>query len=261
MVRMERVWNALALGGVVGALLATAGVVNLGDLPSWPSFSMTPTTSPAVTAQGSEEAVRAAFTQPTPVKQATLPEYPAADATVQVPAVPSTGSEPATPASDPAPTPLHATLTTPDGPNPTLRAHDEIRALLLTTTDAFAYCYYADGNGTISRIFPNRFRPEALVRSGALQLPDSTGAFTLVADKPGRTEEVRCMAATSNLGSRLPTVLQAEDLVPLAVRSLDEISSMFHSLGEEVVETRLVAEVLPEARRSTSRDTFAAVSY
>jgi hypothetical protein len=258
---MERIWNALALGGVVGALLATAGVVNLGDLPSWPSFSMTPTTSPAVTAQGSEEAVRAAFTQPTPVEQATLPEHPAADVTVQVFEVQSASSEPAAPASDPAPTPLHATLTTPDGPNPTLRAHDEIKALLLTTTDAYAYCYYADGNGTISRIFPNRFQPDALVRSGALQLPDSTGAFTLVADKPGRTEEVRCMAATSDLGSKLPTVLQAEDLVPLAVRSLNEISGIFHSLGEEVVETRLVAEVLPEATRSTSLDTFAAASY
>jgi hypothetical protein len=143
------------------------------------------------------------------------------------------------------PVPLHATLTTPDGPNPTLRAHDEIRALLLTTTDAYAYCYYADGNGTISRIFPNRFQPDPQVRSGALQVPDSTGAFTLVADKPGRTEEVRCMAASSDVGSRLPSVLQAEDLAPLAVRSLNDVSSMFQSLGEEVVETRLVAEVTP----------------
>jgi hypothetical protein len=34
MVRMERVWNTVAVGGVLGALLTTAGVVNLGNLPS-----------------------------------------------------------------------------------------------------------------------------------------------------------------------------------------------------------------------------------
>ena len=154
---------------------------------------------------------------------------------------------------------MRATLTTPDGPSPALRAHDEIKATLLTTTDAYAYCYYADGAGSISRIFPNRFAPNALVRTGALPL---TRAFSLVADKPNRTEEVRCIAATNDLGSKLPGVLQAEDLAPLPVGSLNEISSMFRSLSQDVVETRLVVLVLPEQpTRSVARGMFTAISY
>jgi hypothetical protein len=72
MASMERAWNALALGGVVGTLLAIAGVVNLGDLPSWSSLRMTPT-SPAVIAEGTEEAVETALAQPTSVEQIPLP--------------------------------------------------------------------------------------------------------------------------------------------------------------------------------------------
>jgi hypothetical protein len=266
--RIERLWNALALGGVVFALLVTAGVVNLGDSPYWSYFSMT-STSPDVTAEASRKAGGTAVGKSSPAELQPQPDLgtisevadnrtanaigqdPAEDDTlaaapIEAPAVLPAGSEPSLQASsDSAPVSLHATLTTPDGPNPTLRAHDEIKALLLTTTDAFAYCYYADGSGTISRIFPNRFQPDPLVRSGALQLPDSTGAFTLIADQPGRTEEIRCMAATSDVGSRLPSVLSGEDLVPLPVRSLNEVSSMFRSLSEEVVETRLVAVVAP----------------
>jgi hypothetical protein len=254
MISIERLWNALALGGVLFALLATAGVVNLGEFSYWPYLTMT-STSLAEAAEEPREVGRIAVAQPAPVEQQPQPalgtigevaEDRTQDATVQASTVSPASSDPFLPAPSKATTiPLHATLITPDGPSPTLRAHDEIKALLVTTTDAFVYCYYADGVGNISRIFPNRFQPDALVRSRALQLPDSTGTFALVADQPGRTEEVRCMAAISDVGSRLPSVLQAEDLVPLAVHSLNEISSMFHSLGEEVVETRLVAQVTP----------------
>jgi hypothetical protein len=246
MVRMERVWNAVALGGVLGALLTTAGVVNLGNLPSWSSSGPTPTGSLVVAAEPAEmPAVTLASV--TPIEPQPLPELPIVNAAFEAPEV---SSEPA---------PLRATLTTPDGPSPALRMHDEIKATLLTTTDAYAYCYYADGAGSISRIFPNRFAPNALVRIGALEL---TGAFSLVADKPNRTEEVRCIAATKDLGSKLPGELQAEDLSPLPVASLNEISSMFRSLSQDVVETRLVVLVLPEQpTRSVARGMFTAVSY
>src|SRR5215218_5116515 len=50
MVRMERVWNAVALGGVLGALLTTAGVVNLGNLPFWSAAGSTRTNAPLTAA-------------------------------------------------------------------------------------------------------------------------------------------------------------------------------------------------------------------
>jgi hypothetical protein len=217
MLSIERLWNALALGGVLSALLATAGVVNLGNLPHLPSFGL----SLGGLSLGGLSLGGAAET-----------------ATLALPA-------PTQAAPQPFPAPLQATLVTTEGPNPTLRAQDEIRATLLTTTEAYAYCYYADGAGSISRIYPNRFSPDPLVRGGRLELPDSTGAFALVADRPNRTEEVRCMTATSDLGARLPGVLQAEDLAPLQVASLNDITSMFRGLGAQVVEARLVAHVEP----------------
>jgi Domain of unknown function (DUF4384) len=240
---MERVWNALALVGVLLALLVTAGVFNLGDLPTWSDLGLSSqTTTPAPTTPAVTTAQRApaapAPTQPEPV----APPAPAFEAP---PAPPPASVATVTPPSEPATAEPLATLTSPDGPNPTLRAHEEIKALLLTTADVYTYCYYADGNGTISRIFPNRFQPDPFVRSGSLELPDATGAFTLVADIPNRTEEVRCMASTSDLGPSLPSALQGEDLTPLSLGSLDEISEMFRSLSAEVTEARLVAQVVP----------------
>jgi hypothetical protein len=246
MVRMEQVWNTVAVGGVLGALLTTAGVVNLGNLPSWSSSAPIPTGSLVVAAEPAEM-LAVTLASATPGEQQPLSEPPIVNAAFEAPEI---SSEPAL---------LRATLTTPDGPSPALRAHDEIKATLLTTTDAYAYCYYADGAGSISRIYPNRFAPSPMVRIGALEL---TRAFSLVADKPNRTEEVRCMAATKDLGSKLPGGLQAEDLSPLPVASLDEISGMFRSLSQDVVETRLVVLVLPDQpTRSVTRGMFTAVSY
>ncbi len=240
---MERVWNALALVGVLLALLVTAGVFNLGDLPTWSDLGLS---SQAPTETSPAPAVTAAQRPPAALPPAQPePAAPAAPA-YEAPHVPPPASVAAViPPSEPVTAEPLATLTSADGPNPTLRVHEEIKALLLTTADVYTYCYYADGNGTISRIFPNRFRPDPLVRGGSLELPDSTGAFTLVADIPNRTEEVRCMAATMDLGPSLPSALQGEDLTPLSLRSLDEISEIFRSLGAEVTEARLVAQVVP----------------
>lgn len=239
MLSVEKLWNAAAVGGVVSALVVTAGVVNLGSSPSSPQVTGT-SVSPVAVLGGSGEVARAALA-------------PAQTAPAVGTAAPSAG--------EPQPSLLQATLTTPDGPSPVLRAHEEIRATLLTTADAYVYCFYADGAGSVSRIFPNRFQPEALVRSGALRLPDATGAITLVADRPGATEEMRCMASTADLGASLPAALMGEDLSPLAVGSLDEISAMFSKLGQGLVETRLVATVLPEPSRPFLRDTFASAAH
>src|SRR4051812_24157791 len=73
MLSIERLWNALALGGVLFALLATAGVVNLGDFPNWLHFIIAPTI-PAVAAEGPGEAARVATTQPARVERQSLPE-------------------------------------------------------------------------------------------------------------------------------------------------------------------------------------------
>jgi hypothetical protein len=209
--------------------------------------------SPGAAGEGPLEAAKIVPAKPAQVEQPSAPARgrDTVEGGIMLVGAAAEPTDPPPALSDPslrAPTdsttmPLYATLITPDGRNPTLRAHDEIKARLITKKGAFAYCFYADGEGKISRIFPNRFQPDAMVKHNAVQLSDPGGAFTLVADMPNRTEEVRCVTAIRDLGARLPNVLGGADLAPLAVHSLDDISAMFESLGENVVETRLVATV------------------
>ncbi len=60
MLSIERFWNAWRLGGMLSALLATAGVVNLGDLPRLPSFATSPS-GPALAAQQPADTVTLAL--------------------------------------------------------------------------------------------------------------------------------------------------------------------------------------------------------
>ena len=86
MVRMERVWNTVAVGGVLGALLTTAGVVNLGNLPSWSSSASTPTESLVVAAE-SAEMPAVSLASVTPGEQQPLPELPIVNAAFEAPEV------------------------------------------------------------------------------------------------------------------------------------------------------------------------------
>ena len=63
MLSIERLWNALALGGVLSALLATAGVVNLGNLPHLPSFGLS---LGGLSLGGTTETATLALPAPTP---------------------------------------------------------------------------------------------------------------------------------------------------------------------------------------------------
>jgi hypothetical protein len=144
---------------------------------------------------------------------------------------------------------LRATLTTSRGRRPLVRADERITALLETSGDAFAYCYYADASGRVSRIFPNRFQPDALVRAGrAVEIPGAAAGFELAPDEPGTSEELSCLVREREAGPDLAPALGTVDLTPLRVGSLDEVAAAFRAAaggGGGVVEARLTVEVAP----------------
>jgi hypothetical protein len=113
------------------------------------------------------------------------------------------------------------------------------------TEDAYLYCYYQDGSGEISRIFPNRFQPDAFVPARTqVEVPPGGGAFSIRFEQPGASEQVACLAANREVGLLLPPELKRQDLEPLPVRGLDEIAQRFRGIaGVQVDDARLPIEV------------------
>lgn len=141
------------------------------------------------------------------------------------------------------PNPLSLTLATPQGASPTYQINQSLELTAIASQDSYLYCYYQDGGGTVTRIYPNQFTPDAYMVAGrALQIPGDAG-FDIVFDRPGAREQVLCVAAPTELGPRLPSSLQTPDLSPMPVRSLDEVVTAFRDIDRDLVEARLPIQV------------------
>ena len=161
---------------------------------------------------------------------------------------PAPAPAPAVPVAAPPPAPEapRALLDTPRGPHPTYRAGESLTLQVRPTADAYVYCYYQDAEGTVARIFPNRFQPDAFVHAGNLvQIPPgNAGAFDIRFDKAGGREAVACLAADREVGLRLPAALKAKDLEPLPVQGLDDVAAQFRGVaGARIEEAMLNIEV------------------
>jgi peptidoglycan hydrolase-like protein with peptidoglycan-binding domain len=142
---------------------------------------------------------------------------------------PDRAPDPFIPVATPIAQPISVNLTTPRGPAHRYAAGEAIALTLRSTADSFAYCYYQDGAGRIARIFPNRFAPDPyLPARQALYLPGAA-PFDLVPERAGAVEEVLCVAAGSEIGRNLPPLLQAEDLTPLPVESIDQVDQLLRA--------------------------------
>jgi hypothetical protein len=124
-------------------------------------------------------------------------------------------------------------LSTDRGDHPSYHIHETLAVEAVTTRDAFLYCYYQDADGTVARIFPNRFQPSALVQGGApVDIPPgSDHAFDIRFEQGRAKESVACVASNDELGAKLPDQLKGEDLAPLPVTSLQDIVGKLRQLG------------------------------
>jgi hypothetical protein len=166
-----------------------------------------------------------------------------AQAAAAAPAPAPAAPPPAAPPSAEAP---QALLSTDHGPRPSYRAGESMALQVQPTQDAFVYCYYRDAEGTVARIFPNRFQPDAFLHArSVLNVPPAGGrTFDLRFDRPHSQEQVSCLAADREVGLRLPDALKRNDLEPLPVRGLDDIAAGFRAIpGARLTEARLTIEV------------------
>jgi Domain of unknown function (DUF4384)/Trypsin-like peptidase domain len=151
-------------------------------------------------------------------------------------------------------TTLQVALTTRQGSRPVLRAKERLEAHLRAGAAAYAYCFYADSDGRVSRVFPNRFQPDALVPvGGEVTIPGIGAGFEIVPEKPDTSEEIRCFAAERDPGLALPTALVSIDLAPLPVGSLLDVADAFRA-SSDVVEVGLPIRVTGEDHITTALD-------
>ena len=139
------------------------------------------------------------------------------------------------PVADAAPpadaAPVEVVVSTDRGEHPTFQINDLLVVQAQTNHDGFLYCYYQDADGSVARIFPNRFQPNAFVRAGAaVQIPPGPSrSFSIRFDKRRAREAIACLAAPTEFGLRLPQQLKAQDLAPLPVHGLDDLIDNFRA--------------------------------
>ena len=109
------------------------------------------------------------------------------------------------------PNPLTLTLATPHGGNPVYQVNQSLELTAIASQDSYVYCYYQDGGGTVTRIFPNQFQPDAHVIAGRSVAIPGEARFEIVFERPG-AEAVACLASPAELGLRLPPPLKTADL-------------------------------------------------
>ncbi|HYZ21898.1 MAG TPA: DUF4384 domain-containing protein [Rhodopila sp.] len=152
------------------------------------------------------------------------------------------------PSGEPSQAPPPLTIGSPRGPRPAYRVGDTMVVTVQPARDAFVYCYYRDSGGTVARIFPNRYQPDAFLHGGAqIEVPPpGTRSFAIRFDKAGGQEQVACLGANQEVGLRLPERLKARDLAPLPAVSLDDIAAQFRQTANtDVSDARLTVEVMP----------------
>jgi hypothetical protein len=170
-------------------------------------------------------------------------------APIPAPAPPAQPVAAAVPTPVPAPAPAvppGLTLATARGADPTYRVGENMSLQVQPAQDAFVYCYYQDAEGTVARIFPNRFQPDPFLQAGtSISIPPAgQRAFAINFDRANTQEHVACLAANREVGLQLPAALKRQDLEPLPVHGLNDIAAQFRALpGAQVSEATLTVNV------------------
>ena len=162
------------------------------------------------------------------------------------PAAPVAAPVAATVPAPPPPQAPRVVLATARGTSPTYRVGEAMNLQVKADADSYVYCYYQDAEGTVARIFPNRYQPDALLQAGTpISIPPpGQHAFEIRFDRAGAREQMACLAADREVGLRLPAALKRQDLEPLPLHGLDDVVSQFRALpGAQVDEARLTIEV------------------
>lgn len=149
----------------------------------------------------------------------------------------------------PAPSaPPQLTLTSTRGPQPSLRAGEALVVHATPSADGFLYCYYADADGKVARIFPNRFQPDAFVEANRqVEIPPGPQPpFNIRMERGGATETIACVASPQEVGLALPDRFKTGDLQVIPQARLEDVLSTYERLpNTSTTSRRMPVKVLP----------------
>ncbi len=142
--------------------------------------------------------------------------------------------------------PLRLMLGTAQGQDGTFKLNDALVITVIPSADAHVYCYYEDGAHQVAQIFPNRFQPDSLVAaSKGVRIPTTGAGFDIILDRPGKDEQVACLATPAAKKPALPAKLESTGLTPIGFSSIEEVVATFRAVDEgNVAEARLHLTVL-----------------
>ncbi len=151
------------------------------------------------------------------------------------------GIEPAAPqervasvpaAAQPMPAPQTVGLTVRNAASPASTPADRLALTVETTADGYLTCYYRDGRGRISRIFPSRAQPNAYVVAGrSVKIPSDEAAAEWQLERPASGAEAVCLASARELALHLPKALRVQDAQPLPLASIDDVIAVYKTLA------------------------------
>jgi peptidoglycan hydrolase-like protein with peptidoglycan-binding domain len=143
------------------------------------------------------------------------------------------------PVAEVQPTVIPISFSSDHGDAPVYGGREILDAQLKVGGNAFVYCYYQDADGTIARLFPNRFAPQPYVTSGSVSLSALHQPVKIRFDKPGH-ERIQCLASARDVTFALPKNLQAEDLKEIpGLGTLDQVAAVYRNADPAVSEKRL----------------------
>lgn len=147
--------------------------------------------------------------------------------------------------------PFELFLKTLDENNGIYQLGDEMTLELSLNHTGSVFCFYRMFDGSMLKIFPNRFHVSPKLQANKpLLIPGPDMGFSFTFEEPGAVDEIRCYAAENDWHLDLPQEILDEDLVPLT--NISEFSQLddliFDASRGMAVQKNLIIRTLPEPR-------------
>lgn len=142
--------------------------------------------------------------------------------------------------------PMGLYLSSDKGETPVYRIGESLTLVVRTEQDAYLTCFYRQADGSIFKIFPNRYaESEKLSGSRSHSIPALNQPFRLTITGPPGLDGVICFASDRRVAPDLPRDLMAPNLTAQLTMSEDELAKLFHRVpAAKMSEARLTVKVM-----------------
>ena len=233
--------TAIGIGVAFVLLRSDSGGGMVERTPSSAVVAPAPTTPPGAVSSTTPPEPAPSVVPDAPVAALSVTEPIVTEPTVTEPIVTEPiVTAPAHPEKPPFSTPSArlspvAELTSDKGPSPAYAVGDALTVVVRMREGGYVYCFYQMHDGSVLRLFPNRYQREAFLEAGSvLMVPNPDMKFRIVFDVAGVHETIRCFATPSSVATHLPSSLVTMDLAPLSMGLADIAGAFAYASGGAV---------------------------